>query len=392
VPKPIILTFVAYYFPGYKGGGPIRSIVNLVENLGDMFHFKIVTSDRDFGNSEPYSGIKVNSWQKVGKADVFYMSPGKMNLGYVRRLIRDTTHDLLYLNSFFSPKFTIIAVFLRRLGFIAERKVIVAPRGELSPEALKIKSLKKTAYIYLAKAFGFYRQITWQAASIYEMKDIQAIFNNGRKFSALMPIFIAPDLGMHSDIDLERTSAAKKPGTLKIIFVSRILPKKNLDIAIKMLNDLQGEASFDIYGPLEDGAYWKKCLSIIDQLPSNIRVQYKGGIAHDNVCAVLAEYDLFFFPTNGESFGHVILEALISGCPVLISDRTPWRNLDQKGVGWELPLEQPERFTEVLQKCVDMEHIEWKRLSQYAKEYGKEKTVNHVAIQRNIDLLTFIDI
>jgi glycosyltransferase involved in cell wall biosynthesis len=43
------------------------------------------------------------------------------------------------------------------------------------------------------------------------------------------------------------------------------------------------------------------------------------------VPGVFRQYDLFVFPTRGENFGHVIIESLSVGTPVLLSDRTPWR-------------------------------------------------------------------
>ena len=58
----------------------------------------------------------------------------------------------------------------------------------------------------------------------------------------------------------------------------------------------------------------------------------------------LAKNDLFFFPAHGENYGHVIAEAMAAGCPVLISDQTAWRNLEEKGAGWDLPLDAPGRF------------------------------------------------
>ena len=60
--------------------------------------------------------------------------------------------------------------------------------------------------------------------------------------------------------------------------------------------------------------------------------------------------DLLFLPTAGENFGHAIQEALAAGCPVLISDRTRWRDLAPKGVGWDLPLSAPDRFVAVLRE------------------------------------------
>jgi glycosyltransferase involved in cell wall biosynthesis len=62
------------------------------------------------------------------------------------------------------------------------------------------------------------------------------------------------------------------------------------------------------------------------------------------VPATLAGYDLFLLPTRGENFGHAIFDALEVGLPVLLSDQTPWRDLERIGAGWSLPLANPDRF------------------------------------------------
>ena len=105
--KPIILTFVRYYLPGYKAGGPIRTIANMVDHLGDQFDFKIITMDRDIGDAEPYSNITVDAWNRVGKAEVFYVKPGLLWLNRLVKLISTTPHDIIYLNSAFDPIFTL---------------------------------------------------------------------------------------------------------------------------------------------------------------------------------------------------------------------------------------------------------------------------------------------
>ena len=72
--KPIILTLVSGYLPGFKYGGPIRTIVNMVETLGEEFEFGIITTDKDLGESEPYPGVQLNSFNEVGKAMVYYVT------------------------------------------------------------------------------------------------------------------------------------------------------------------------------------------------------------------------------------------------------------------------------------------------------------------------------
>ena len=60
VPKLKILTFIGWYLPGYRGGGPTRTLANMVDRLGDEFEFKIVTSDRDSKDTKSYPCIMVD--------------------------------------------------------------------------------------------------------------------------------------------------------------------------------------------------------------------------------------------------------------------------------------------------------------------------------------------
>ncbi len=378
MPNLIILTFIGYYLPGYKAGGAMRTIVNIVDHLGDEFEFKIIAADRDLGDEKPYPGIKVDGWNRVGKADVFYMSPKRRCLRDFRRLFCFTEYDVIYLSSFFSPHFTIKPLVLRRLRLIPDRPVVVAPEGEFSPGAFWLKRFKKRAYLFVAKALGLYRVATWKASSEHEEADIRQWF--GRD----VPVVVAPDLPpvIHSSDELLPKSG-KIEGCLKIIFLSRISRKKNLDGALEMLKGLKGKVKFNIYGPMEDKSYWAECEKIIGGLPKNIKVRYCGSVEHDKVGVVMRDHDLFFLPTLGENFGHVILGALCAGCPILISDQTPWRDLEGKGVGWDLPLDRPEMFREVLQRCVDMNNEEYLKWSEEAREYGLQVTKDDGVVEQN---------
>ena len=374
---------IGYYLPGYKAGGPIRTLANMVDKLGDEFQFKIITADRDSGDTEAYPGIKIDGWNRVGKADVFYMSPGMRSLKEFKKILCSTECDVIYLNSFFSPHFTIKPLLLRRLRLIPAKPLILAPRGEFSPGALGLKSLKKRVYLWAVKAFGLYRGVVWQASSEHEEADIR------RWFGKDVQVEVAPNIppAVHSADELP-PEKVKRKGCLKIIFLSRISRKKNLDGALKMLKGLNGEVQFNIYGPMEDKSYWAECQKIIGDLPGNIEVKYCGSVEHEKVGAVMKKHDIFLFPTLGENFGHVILEALCAGCPILISDQTPWRDLEANGVGWDLPLDRPELFHAVLQKCVDMEQNEYVKWSRRAWEYGGQVTQDDKVVEQNRQLFT----
>ena len=378
-----ILTTSDYYLPGYKAGGPLRTLANMVDKLGHEFQFKIITTDRDIYETKPYAGVRINGWNRFDKEEVFYMSPTSRSLRDFKKLLGSTEYDVLYLNSFFSIQFTIKPLLLRRLQLLPEKPVILAPRGELSPGALSLKRVKKRVYLWVSKFLGLYRGVTWQASSEYEETDIR------RWFGKDVPVVIAPNLPpkVPPTNELSQTRA-KRAGGLKIVFLSRISRMKNLDSALKTLEGLNGKIRFSIYGPMEDKVYWSECERIIRDLPSNIVVRYYGSVPYDEVGRVLREHDLFYLPTMGENFGHVILEALCAGCPVLISDQTPWRDLQEKGVGWDISLSKLDEFQIILQRCIDMDHEDFIKRSDKARDYGLDVSNDDVVVEQNRKLFS----
>ena len=149
--KPKILITTSHYLPGYKSGGPLRSILNLVNNLHDDFDFMILTSDRDLADSAPYTSIRYGEWSEVHNAKVRYLSPEEQTFKGVCDSIAKVEHDLLYLNSFFASWSTIWPLLGRRIGRVPKQPLLLAPRGEFSAGALALKSLKKNIYINIAK-------------------------------------------------------------------------------------------------------------------------------------------------------------------------------------------------------------------------------------------------
>jgi len=374
-----ILVFVSYYLPGYKAGGPVRALANMIECIGSECDIKIVTRDHDLKERKPYSGVQPGQWNKVGGQDIFYCPPGMPGLLAIARLIKETPYDILYLNSFFDPLMSIFPLLCSIPGQ-GSSQVVVAPHGEFSHNALRLKALKKTLYIQAAKLAGFYNDVTWHTSTEYEAKDLRNAFPRTKDSN----IKIARNLAGGA-ISCSRNDK-KRQGELKIIFLSRISRMKNLAYALDLLRTASGNVRFDIYGPLEDSAYFEHCRSIMEALPPNVEANYLGATNADKVVPTFMEYDLLLLPTLGENFCHVIAEALSAGCPVLVSDETPWRNLADHGVGWELPLAQPELWKEKLQYMVDMGWEEHHAMSKSALEFFKNHCNDRNAIEQNLNL------
>ncbi|OCA84924.1 hypothetical protein A8L44_09405 [Bacillus sp. FJAT-27986] len=371
-----------YYVPGVKGGGPIQSIKNLVDNLSDKIDFYIITSDRDLGDEKPYSNIQTDSWIQVGNSKVYYTRNSELSLVKTKNIINSVDFDLIYLNSFFSYKYTTVPLLLRKINKISRKPVIIAPRGQFSSGALSLKRAKKEFYIKFTKALSLYKNVIWHATAKTEKEDIQKIIGKDKR------IIIANNLTanykqMEYDKPLE-----KKKGELKIVFISRVHPKKNLKMAIEFLKNIKGKVEFSIYGPLEDKLYWAECQKIIKDLPNNIAVSYKGIVTHTDVIKTFKQNHIFLFPTLGENFGHVISEALIGGCPIIISDQTPWRKLESTKIGWDINLKDEVEFVNSIQTCVNLDEKDYRIISKNAFNYGKQMSNSAHDVQESFRLFS----
>ncbi len=164
------------------------------------------------------------------------------------------------------------------------------------------------------------------------------------------------------------------------MFISRIARKKNLDYALRILSRVRGRVEFDVYGPIEDETYWRECQHLMARLPSTLTVRYCGVLPPTDVVGTFAQYDLFFFPTRGESFGYVVVESLLGGCPVLLSDQTPWQ-VGRANAGWNAPLQQPDVFAAHLETMVAMDAASFNRMSADARALGLRSAAVDAAVE-----------
>lgn len=372
-----VLIFTGFYLPGYKGGGPIKTIKNLMHKLGDEVSFKLITSDRDLGDTHSYSSVNCGKWNAVENVEVFYTSPSLTGYKQIIKIISEKNFDIIYLNSFFSIRFSFVPMLIAKN---LNKKIIVGPRGEFSEGALSLKTQKKVLFIKLYKSLNLHRGTVFQASSNYEAEDIRKVLGFN------VDIFIAEDIGAQEFVE---TLPIRNIETLNMVFVSRISPMKNLLTALEILKTVEQSVSYDIYGPIEDEEYWAKCEAVIKMLPINIQVEYKGELYPNQVVSTLSQYDAFFMPTKGENYGHVIAEALCAGLPIIIADTTPWRNLQELGIGWDLPLDNSKAFSNAVDQLATMSADEHHQMRKKVLAWAKNKFSQRDAIEANIAMFEY---
>lgn len=374
-----ILTFIDHYLPGYKAGGPIRSLSNAIAQLPDALQFRIVTRNRDLCESRPYGGVRFDAWNEVGRAQVLYLTRMAENPVYLGRLARQEAPDVVYLNSLFS-RLGIRYLLARRLGLAPRTPLVLAPCGELAPGALAIRPYKKKPYLRLAASLGVFDGALWRASTERERAEIRTSLEALGLEKKGWPIAVAPDLVSLPLSPVER-KAPKRPGCARFIFVSRVSPMKNLHQVIALTGKLRGEVSLDIFGPIDEEAYWKRCLEAQARLPPHVRCTYRGPVPPSQVLALFGAHDFFVLPTRGENFGHVIFESLSAGCPVVLSDTTSWSGLAERNCGWTLPLGDESAWVQTLQRCVDMDD----EAHQYMVASAMAAAEQYVKQQRGIE-------
>ncbi len=380
--KRNVLIFIDWYLPGNKAGGPVKSIVSLTDRLKDQFNFLIVTTDTDFGDDSPYPGIRSDQWIRSDDSTrIYYFSKKKLSYKGLKQVISGLDYDVVYINSYFSKFFSIYPLLLKKTGKIT-KPVILAPRGMLGSGALELKSAKKKGFILMSKLSGLHNSVIWQATSDQEHQEISKIYGKNAVIKTVQNLSQAKPVA-HS-------IKGKISGELRLFFLSRISPKKNLSYSLRLLSKIPSEYKviYDIFGPMEDPGYWEECCTIINHLPPNIKVNYRGEIKADQVQERIRSYHFLLLCTLNENFGHAIVESFLSGCPVIISDQTPWKDLEAHHAGWDISLEKEGEFLKVLTKAVLMDEKEYAGWSQDAIAFAVRNCIGEEVQLQTISLFS----
>ncbi|WP_455615320.1 glycosyltransferase family 4 protein [Eisenbergiella sp.] len=376
-----IMIFIGSYLPGIKSAGVTTSISNMVDELSKMYEFYIVTADRDIGETSPYTSVRKEQWTKFGKANVYYSGEYIKSIRTLEKIINSIDVDLYYFNGFYNLRDTTRVLLLWKMKKIKQSPMIMAPRGIFSMGQFNNKKLFRAVYRKIFTILGFEKEMYWHATAELEKNDILSVFPR-----CMDRIFIAGNL---SGIKLTPIDDGldKQPGYLKIMFISRISEKKNIKFIVNVLKEIKGKVDCDLYGMIgteADRLYWMECEEEIKKLPSGIKVNYRGELTHDYVGEEFRKHHMFFFPTFGENFGHVIAESIANGCPVLLSDTTPWSLLSDYKAGWVYSLEKKQEFVMCVQRLVDMNYEKWHEYQLASWNAAKELVNNEKFINQHI--------
>lgn len=228
--------------------------------------------------------------------------------------------DIVHINGIWTPQNWAFQKSAQKLGI----KVIVSPHGMLEPWILAHNPIKKKIALFLYQKRAITQSVCLHATAEMEAENIKALgFKN--------PIHIIPNGINLNDV----TSLKEHYGTRKMVFLSRIHPKKGIEILLEAWENCNTSGwTLEIAG--NGDPYYIESLKQRAQNLKNVHfVGAKYGLDKWNF---LRSADVMVLPTHSENFGIVVAEALAVGVPVITTQGTPWEDLETYRCGWWIDL------------------------------------------------------
>ena len=360
-------------------GGPSQMVLGLSAALAAAgIDVTIITTDSNGDIGQPALDVPLNQpIQQAGYRIIYFRcSPFrryKFSLGLLQWLNHHIEEfDLAHIHALFSPVSTAAATLAR----YHKLPYIMRPCGMLDPADLRKKKQLKQIYAALLERHNLAGAAAIHFTSKQEAKISERF---GILLTGKMPMpqdLIIP-LGVAISTDsLSVKSVANQSSQIpKILFMSRIEPKKGLNLLLPALEKILAEGIefhfFLVGSNPQDADYESEIRSKIENSPLAEFTTITGFVTGDRKATLLQNADLFVLPSYYENFGIAVAEAMAAGKPVVISDQVHiWEEIQQAEAGWVGPLEVD--AIAFLIKTALLDGDERRRRGLNAKEYAKK--------------------
>lgn len=308
-----ILQVVPTYFPAVRYGGPIRSVHYLAAALVERGHeVNVFTSTMDgpddvqvpHGTPVILDGVKV-SYFPVPLLRRLCWCPSMW------RALEDAVRgiDVMHLHSVFLWPTWAAA----RIAVSADLPYVMSPRGMLGETVIRGKSrLVKSAWIRLIEERNLRHAGAVHVTSEVEAAELAALDLTVPKVECI-PNGVSGPTGSDQGEDESRFGITRPYA----LFLSRIDWKKGLDRLIESWRWIP-KLTLVIAGNDENG-YRKKMEDLVGLHQLGDRIMFVGPVGDTQKWALYAKAMMFVLPSYSENFGNVVAEAMIMGCPVVVT-------------------------------------------------------------------------
>lgn len=301
-----ILIIVPSYEPANVYGGPIRSISALCKGLWQQGHqVEVYTTNANGKNNldltpnETYmrDGVQVTYFSRW-TGDHSNFSPGLL-LKVFRNV---STFDIIHIHSWWNLV-TIPSAWICYLNGIVP---VISPRGSISNYTLHYRNafIKRTFHSAIGRKW--LKNSMVHCTTSKEEQEV-ALLVPGSKRCVIPNLIHLPE---------PLPGALGQTDKLRLVFLGRIDPVKNLDFLISMLAQIS-LVPFSLTIAGEGDPFYKQNLNALSR--GQFQINWIGEVVQDDKFSLLADSDILVLPSHTENFGNVVFESLSQGTPVLVS-------------------------------------------------------------------------
>ena len=324
---------------GPREGGPSVGVMALDRALRDQGVASTVCSTDADGLDGRLSASDRRRIQHAGNVRLFRVHwPRRLRTSIgmalsLYPLVRSA--DVVHVHYVHAWSSFVAALYSRMLG----RPYVLQPHGGLEPYHMAKSTRVKVLFELLS---GTLRH----ASALVVATEMEAahITSVPRSRQLLVP------LGAPSPISRQSVRSHVK-GDPRVLFVGRLAPKKRADVLLRAwphVHDQIAMAQLDVVGPDTDGLL-DGYKMLVAELKLGASVTFWGQLLGEDKSDAFAKATVFALPSENESFGIAVAEALSAGLPVVISKHVAIaEEVAAAGAGVVMPNLEPEDWAQAL--------------------------------------------
>lgn len=335
-----ILHVIPSYKPAYVYGGPIYSSSALCEQLVAEGHKVTVVTTTANGKDElnvPHGvvqqvdGVETLYFKRLTK-DHTHFSPGL--IGYLYKNIKK--YDAVHIHSWWN----LVSIFTLLVCYVRRVRPVVSPRGMLSDYIMETNHNFQKKIIQKVVGNPLLSKVKFHATSLAEVHEIKKIYPASQVAEIFN--FVTVPGGQITPKTVQQK--------IRFVFLSRIDPKKGLELLFKGLSMVTFPYELTIAGPYKED-YLEQLKALTREYGIDAHINWVGPVYGDAKFKLLRDHDVMVLTSYNENFANIVIESLAMGTPVLISNMVGLSTyISDNKLGWISGID-PENIKVVLEQA-----------------------------------------
>ncbi len=354
---------VLQFIPSLRAadGGTTTYMQQLAPALGQLCELHVCALSGANGDYVTLTGCQVHT-----------ISASVRHIGRMRRewmeLLANVQPDVVHINCCWLPQIALVTRWTDqwRAARTSAVKLILTPHGMLEP---------------------------WIIARHYWTRKVPAIWLYQRKAVRRCDLLIATadeerdhllQLGWNRRVALVKNGIDVAVVTPKthwnaphdLLFMSRIHPKKGLEILLEALANVRAAGTsaknltLTVAGTGE-ADYIRQLHQRVEALGLADAVRFVGAVYGAEKWQLIRSADAVILPSYSENYGLIVAESLAAGTPVITTTGTPWQSLQTARCGWWVMADAPS-VTQALTELLQCTESQMEEMGQRARSLAEK--------------------